>query len=76
MTIYPNPVNNIVNIGSETLINKIKIYTMDGKTVYSKEFQVGQKHFELDIIELKSGIYFLNMQTIKGEILSKKIIKQ
>ncbi|PKW29926.1 T9SS type A sorting domain-containing protein [Flavobacterium lindanitolerans] len=76
LTIYPNPVNNIVNIGSETLINKIKIYTMDGKTVYSKEFQVGQKHFELDIIELKSGIYFLNMQTIKGEILSKKIIKQ
>lgn len=74
--VYPNPVNNVVNISlmSNTFdveINKVTISDVNGRTV--KEFNSNLN--QLNIADLNSGVYFLNIETANGKA-TKKIVKQ
>lgn len=67
--IYPNPVEEILNIeisNSALKINTIEIYDLMGKLVMKKEIEL--RKFSLDISELSSGIY-----TVKSIIENKSI---
>lgn len=74
--VYPNPVNDIVNISlvSNTLeieINKVTISDVNGRIV--KEFNSSLN--QLNVSDLNSGVYFLNIETQNGKA-TKKIVKQ
>ncbi|WP_295336289.1 T9SS type A sorting domain-containing protein [Flavobacterium sp.] len=74
--VYPNPVDNVVNISlmSNTFdveINKVRISDVNGRTV--KEFNSNLN--QLNIADLNSGVYFLNIETANGKA-TKKIVKQ
>jgi hypothetical protein len=74
--VYPNPVNNVVNIllSSNTLdveINKVTISDVNGRIV--KEFNTNLN--QLDVQDLNAGVYFLNIETASGKA-TKKIVKQ
>jgi len=73
--VYPNPVNNIVNISltSRTLdfeISKIDITDINGRIVKQIDGDVR----EINVSDLTSGVYFLNIDTENGKS-TKKIIK-
>lgn len=70
---YPNPTKNQVTVISNNSIKTISIYNAIGKKV--KEFSFNEKKANINISELQSGIYFVNIYTNKGENIYKKLIK-
>jgi hypothetical protein len=79
--IYPNPVTNKATL--EFTLNKssiagVLIYDELGRIVRKMkkiEFQQGSNSIQLDVEDLKTGIYFVSLN-IDGELISKQIVKQ
>ena len=67
LLIYPNPVNDILNITQEI---DIKLYDMVGNLVISKE-----NITQIDMTNLPSGIYNLNINH-NNKTINNRIIKQ
>lgn len=67
--IYPNPVQNILNVQSEFTIKNIQIVDSYGKTVYS------DSKSSISVEELASGIYIIQVITDSGTTV-KKFIKE
>lgn len=68
VNLYPNPTNGILNINSKLTINKVEVYNVLGKKVYSSTSET------VDLSEQLNGIYFLKIYT-DSEIISKKVLK-
>lgn len=74
ITIYPNPVNDILTISSpNNEILSIRMHTIDGKEINSFK-KMNRKMNEINLIGLDSGIYFLEIFTDVGQV-TKKILK-
>lgn len=75
ISLFPNPANNVVTISAPQNITKINIYDVAGKLVMGNSFaQAG--NITLNIDALTNGIYILQLHTVKGNVVSKKLIKQ
>ncbi|WP_322550017.1 T9SS type A sorting domain-containing protein [Flavobacterium psychraquaticum] len=74
LSIYPNPINNMFTIQNENNIgiNSVTIVDINGRTV--KNIDVSTIENEINISDLNSGVYFLNITNDKG-LATKKIIK-
>ncbi len=74
-SVYPNPVNNIVNISNDGAIqiNKIVICDLNGRTVKTLNLD-SVPETQVNVSELNSGLYFMNIATNEG-IAIKKIVK-
>ena len=70
--IYPNPVNDRLYIETLTL-TQIEIYDVFGRRQVT-ETPSHQGNVAIDVEDLKSGIYFVKINTEKGNIV-KRIIK-
>jgi hypothetical protein len=75
ISISPNPTNGILNINYRQQNESNIIYVKDilGKDVY--QTQLFQNQNLINISNLNSGIYFIELKTSNG-IVSKKIIKE
>jgi len=74
--VYPNPTIDIVyiKIDTEFEIAKLELYNLQGKRLIQKA--ITEQKFQLDVSELKSGIYKLRISTdISSEIMSIEIIR-
>ena len=73
ISIYPNPVSDILNIDHKLVsIEKVILYDIHGRQL--KEFS-GLNNNVIDMAELSQGFYFLHIETSVG-VLSKKVVKQ
>ena len=71
--IYPNPAKGVLNIVN-TEPGVIKLYDVSGRLV--KQQKVMERTFQqINISELRNGLYLLRIENAKG-ILSKKIVIQ
>lgn len=78
-SIYPNPVNNTLNIQSENnyLSNaSIQVFDISGKLVWFKVIDLVKSNNELNVSHLKSGLYFLTIKNKNGIKQTLKFIKQ
>ncbi|RLD47137.1 MAG: hypothetical protein DRI94_14210 [Bacteroidetes bacterium] len=73
--VYPNPVNENLNFVSENKINSIEIFDLTGKSVILQT-EINNKIKELNVSNLKQGIYFYKLIDNKGNIKTQKFIKQ
>ena len=71
--VYPNPVNDRLYIETQTLIQSIEIYDIYGRR--QQLSAISCQSSVIDVENLKSGIYFVKINTEKGNIV-KRIIKQ
>jgi hypothetical protein len=71
-TLYPNPVNNIINITGEGIIENIAIYNLMGQLVYSAN--PANNTAAINVSNLTSGVYIVNT-TMNGRQTSERIIK-
>lgn len=67
--VFPNPATNKITIESDVKVNKVTIFTITGQVV--GEYNTT----EIDIHELASGIYFVNVATDNGT-KNIKIVKE
>lgn len=68
--IYPNPAYDRITIHSENLITSLKVYNLQGESIYSKD--VDKTSIELNL-NWTSGIYFIECQMKDGNRITKKI---
>jgi len=75
ISIYPNPVGDFININSLDIleIKFLSIYDLQGRKVSNKNLVKSTE--EVNISELRSGVYILEVITNKGT-LTKKIVKK
>lgn len=69
--VYPNPVNNILNIQTQSTGN-IQVFDVSGRTIYTATINLND---EIDFSGFQNGIYFLKFSS-EGKTSSQKIIKQ
>jgi hypothetical protein len=72
ISIYPNPVNNELNIRTTHQPENIRIYSLDGKLLTEK---VNKDLNKVDVKNLPSGTYLLKVTTAQGEHQVKFIKK-
>ena len=69
IVVYPNPTSNILNIVTDLDI-KVNVYDITGKIL-----KLDLTNKQIDISNLPSGVYFLNIEH-EGNIYNKRIIKE
>ncbi|MCP4439611.1 MAG: T9SS type A sorting domain-containing protein [Aureispira sp.] len=78
MTVYPNPVQDIMNIRLEGVQETVSLQLLNtaGQTIQQEvlEIQEGQT-IQLDMSRLANGIYLLNVQLKDGTRLNERVIK-
>jgi len=81
INIYPNPVQNVLNITSNSAFNASDILSMNlfsenGQNVYANKIQtLDRKNLYIDVSDLPNGLFILNIQTKTGNI-AVKILKE
>ncbi len=74
LNIYPNPVNDRLYIEAETVIEEVVVYDVYGRVQNLRNSETQKLRNSIDVSDLKSGIYFVKINTEKGNIV-KRIIK-
>ncbi|MEO0339954.1 MAG: sulfatase-like hydrolase/transferase, partial [Bacteroidota bacterium] len=69
--IYPNPVSDILQLHSKSTIEKVQVWSLDGRQKINTQVQNGQ----LNVANLEPGIYLVVFQTEKGTV-RKRFVKQ
>ena len=70
VTVYPNPTTGIVNIDVDTRFDAV-IYNYQGQMV----MKLNDKDGQIDITNLTSGMYLIEIRTDEN-VMIKKIIKK
>lgn len=72
--VYPNPATDLVNIQSDLTMSRIVVINGDGQVVYEKD-DVNDVRYQLNTSTYQNGIYYIKLETEKGWINEKLIIK-
>jgi hypothetical protein len=72
ITVYPNPVQEILHISDASGLKYIRIFTTQGSLVLGKEIKTNQ----VDVSLLNPGIYLVQFETAKGKNAFAKFNKQ
>ena len=73
-SVSPNPATEIITVSTEKEVNgKIWISNLKGQEFLNQN--ISGNMVELDINELPSGVYFVNIEN-EGVVSSKKIVKK
>lgn len=74
LTIYPNPVSDVLtlNFGSELTVEyQFELLDISGKAVDTFIMKQGESQHQLNISELKNGIYFIKSLNTTNQIIAK-----
>jgi hypothetical protein len=69
--IYPNPANNVLNISSSEIIQKVEVLDVVRRVIISKT--LNSSNYILDVSNLNSNVYFISYY-INGVVNTKKMI--
>lgn len=75
-TVFPNPVNDVVNVtnNGSVSVSEIAINDINGRTVKTVKFDAVSEA-QVSVSDLNSGVYFMNITTNEG-VATKKIFKK
>jgi alpha-tubulin suppressor-like RCC1 family protein len=71
ISMTPNPVKETININAQETIEQVDISDIFGKVVWQQLGDIQQ----IDVAQLKQGIYFIQIQS-QGKTLTQKFIKE
>jgi hypothetical protein len=71
ITVYPNPVEHILEISSDIEINKIEVINSDGRLVLT---QINMN--KIDFSNLINGVYFIKIYAGSGDEFIRKVVKK
>lgn len=73
ITLYPNPSNNVITVGSRDLIKSLKVYDAQGRMIESHS-GTNESTDTVNVSAWNAGTYFLKIETPTGTV-NRKFIK-
>lgn len=73
ISLFPNPVTDVLNFKSQIIIKEILITSLSGKKVYQNEYSYSPNSIKLD--HLGRGLYFITLVDTDGKQITKKFIR-
>ena len=73
--IYPNPATTQLTIENGNEISRVTIYGIDGR-IMNSVLNVNSKTTTLNINELNSGLYIIQIVSVNNDVISKTFIKK
>jgi len=73
--LYPNPTKDVLYIQSNNILERIKVYDINGRVMQDILLSGNSSQENISLINISNGIYFINVYSNKGQI-TKKIIKE
>ena len=70
--VYPNPIQNVLNIHSDTTIEQLIVSNAFGKIVFRAE-EIQNKTHQLDVRSFPAGVYFVSIYTSSKTVTIKTI---
>jgi hypothetical protein len=64
MVVFPNPANQKVSVVADAMITGVRMFDIKGRLVYATS--CNDESLQIDISDLDSGIYVLQVQTLNG----------
>ncbi|MBN1340327.1 MAG: carboxypeptidase regulatory-like domain-containing protein [Bacteroidales bacterium] len=74
IVVYPNPATDLVNIQSDLPMSRIIVINSQGQIVYEKD-DVNDVRYQINTGTFQTGVYYLKLETEKGWVDKKVIIK-
>lgn len=71
--IWPNPANDFLSVSAETVIRRLEIMDVSGKTIVVENPNTSQ--IQLDLQTLNPGVYFVKTTLQNGKCLTTKVVK-
>ncbi|WP_299115299.1 T9SS type A sorting domain-containing protein [uncultured Winogradskyella sp.] len=71
--VYPNPTTDYISITSRNLMDSIKVYDIQGRLTYQQN--LNSTTALVNIMDYRSGIYFIEVQSPSG-IITERLIKK
>ena len=71
--VYPNPVENVLYINAKENIKEVNVYNVVGVMMTTVNGQ--QTTVSVDMNGYKSGIYFVEIKTEKGNLIKKIVVE-
>jgi hypothetical protein len=71
-SIFPNPVNDFININSNIEIKNITIFNLEGRKIFAKNISGTTE--TIDTKDLGEGVYFATIQFLDNNTATKKIV--
>ena len=68
LSIYPNPVRDILNINAE--VSKVEIFAVNGQQLLTSQSN------SINISNLPAGMYFVRAQLLNGKVAISKFVKR
>jgi len=76
VSIFPNPTDGMLNILSPLdPITSVEVFDMRGRLVNSETYN-SENSIQLNISNLKSSVYFVQIRTMNGNKLTKRVVKR
>ena len=73
INVYPNPAKNLINIVSNEIMNKVEVFNSSGKSMIIN-IENSDK-IQINVSNLKTGLYFISIQTPSKRIIEKVTIQ-
>jgi hypothetical protein len=75
ISIYPNPVSEMLTISGTEPITEVKVVSIDGKTIYTNNFKKISAHpVYVNVSQYTPGMYYFSVKTNNHRSIIKKII--
>ncbi|MCX6232391.1 MAG: choice-of-anchor J domain-containing protein [Bacteroidetes bacterium] len=74
ISIYPNPVNDVLNITSNSKIKTLKVINAIGQEIFNEN--INSKNFVVNTSLYIKGIYFVQIETLNGKITKKFVVNK
>jgi cyanophycinase-like exopeptidase len=75
--IYPNPFVDVVNVENENLtIQDIHLLQIDGRELKIENLDLNSTQIKLNLEEIPSGCFWIEIQHLNGSIISKIVVKK
>jgi hypothetical protein len=75
ISIYPNPAKDFVKLSAVGVqLSAVKVYNCLGMMI--EEIKVNANEAEINILDYKAGVYFINIETENGIIVKQVSVKR
>lgn len=75
LTVFPNPIRDVLKVQSELGINSIRFFDVSGKLLLSIPYEA-EDAVEINLDDFPDGMYFMEVHEVGNQLSTTKVVKQ